>query len=73
VGGFGSVSGPTGRVSGRVPLLRIPPWTVDPPDDWEDDFGEGEVEDYDPEADWSPGDEFLPGEAARFRAPIAGQ
>jgi len=30
----------------------------------------GEVEDYDPEADWSPGDEFLPGEAAEFRAPL---
>jgi hypothetical protein len=41
------------------------------PDDWEDDYGAAE-EDYDPEADWSPDDEFLPGEAAEVPCPHCG-
>jgi predicted nucleic acid-binding Zn ribbon protein len=44
----------------------------DPPDDWEDDYGAGEDAEYDPEADWSPGDEFLPGEAAEIDCPHCG-
>jgi predicted nucleic acid-binding Zn ribbon protein len=43
----------------------------DPPDDWADDYGAAE-EGYDPEADWSPGDEFLPGEAAELPCPHCG-
>jgi predicted nucleic acid-binding Zn ribbon protein len=43
----------------------------DPPDDWEDDY-EAADEEYDPEADWSPDDEFLPGEAAEIPCPHCG-
>ena len=43
----------------------------EPPDDGEDDYGTAE-EDYDPEADWSPDDEFLPGEAAEIPCPHCG-
>jgi predicted nucleic acid-binding Zn ribbon protein len=43
----------------------------DPPDDWEDDYGVDD-EAYDPEADWSPDDEFLPGEAADVACPHCG-
>jgi hypothetical protein len=43
----------------------------DPPEDWEDDYGAADGE-YDPEADWSPDDEFLPGEAAEVNCPHCG-
>jgi hypothetical protein len=43
----------------------------EPPDDGDDDYGAAE-EDYDPEADWSPDDEFLPGEAAEIPCPHCG-
>jgi predicted nucleic acid-binding Zn ribbon protein len=43
----------------------------DPPDDWGDDYGTAD-ETYDPEADWSPDDEFLPGEAAEIPCPHCG-
>ena len=41
----------------------------DPPDDWEDDYGTDTDAEYDPGADWSPNDEFLPGEAAEIPCP----
>src|SRR5437016_5297539 len=44
----------------------------DPPDDWDDDFGADEGAGYDPEADWSPGDEFLPGDPAEVPCPHCG-
>src|SRR5262249_48090039 len=60
---------PPGQEDSAVP--RHTRFDDDPPDDWEDDFGAAE-EDYDPEADWSPDDEFLPGEAAEIPCPHCG-
>lgn len=43
----------------------------EPPDDWEDDYG-ADDDRYDPEAEWAPDDEFLPGDAAEIPCPHCG-
>src|SRR5262249_46055894 len=64
----GSISSPTRF---RPMARRTRYEEDDPPDDWADDYGAADGE-YDPEADWSPADEFLPGEAAEIPCPHCG-